>query len=106
MERTTDMGTESTSTDEAHPANDDGLPEHLYTDIESTIHQHCGHDGQSDEANDWVTDLMAALTPLIVRELRVLREENKTLAQQYEAMCDHASAFLNERDELRRELGY
>lgn len=41
----------------------DGLPEDLYVDIESTIHQHCGHDGQSDEANDWVTDLMSALTP-------------------------------------------
>lgn len=47
----------------------DGLPEDLYVDIESTIHQHCGHDGQSDEVNDWVTDLMAALTPLIVRAL-------------------------------------
>lgn len=54
----------------AAPASEewaDGLPEHLYTDIESTIHQHCGHDGQSDEANDWVTDLMSAITPLIVR---------------------------------------
>ena len=47
----------------------DGLPEDLYVDIESTIHQHCGHDGQSDEANDWVTDLMSAISPLIVRAL-------------------------------------
>lgn len=47
----------------------DGMPEHLHTDIESTIHQHMGHDGQSDEANDWVTDLMSALEPLIVRAL-------------------------------------
>lgn len=52
--------------DDTYP---DGLPEDLYVDIESTIHQHCGHDDHYDEANDWVTDLMSALTPLIVRAL-------------------------------------
>lgn len=72
-------------TDEIAERYPDGLPEHLYTDIESTIHQHCGHDGQSDEANDWVTDLMTALSPLI---LRALVDEHEALRSQLAAARD------------------
>jgi hypothetical protein len=42
-----------------------GLTEKLYLDMESTIHAHMGHDGRSDEANDWVTDLMGEIARLM-----------------------------------------
>jgi hypothetical protein len=56
------------------------MPDGLYSDIESAIHIHMNHDGQSDEANDWVTDLMSAISPFVVRELRGL-ESRLTAAE-------------------------
>jgi len=47
----------------------DGIPEDLYEDIRSVVDRHIGNDGQSDETNDWVTDLMSEISPLIARVL-------------------------------------
>lgn len=74
----------------------DGIPEHLHVDIESTIHQHMGHDGQSDETNDWVTDLMSALSPLIERALalaeapqpKVLPFDDSLSDTEFEEYCE------------------
>lgn len=44
----------------------DGPLEAMADDVISAIHQHMGHDGQSDEANDWVGDLWSAIAALVM----------------------------------------
>lgn len=42
-----------------------GDPDSLADDIDAQIHIHCGDDGQSDEHNDWVSDLTGQIMNLL-----------------------------------------
>lgn len=73
-----------------HTDHDAEMAERLeptLVDIESGIHLFMGHDGQSDEANDWVTDLMAeAITPHLKAAVSTALADRDRLAARVETL--------------------
>lgn len=75
----------------------DGIPEHLHVDMTSVITYRLGASGGEDEAQDWVTDLMVELAPLIARALADTAPE---------VLWEGETTFLGSRSNPRQDASW
>lgn len=80
-----------------HP--DDHL-DGLVTDVLNDLGMHLNIDGSDDEGNDYLSDLVAAITPLLRREVDLI----DALTEQLRVAHEVGNICAAERDEARAEV--